>query len=51
MVKTDRLLFTANDRYRELRSKRGVLRPYLMAVKLYNEQNGEGRSPRPGKEG
>ena len=51
MVKTDRLLFTANDRYRELRSKRGVLRPYLMAVKLYNEQNGEVRSPRPGKEG
>lgn len=51
MVKTDRLLFTADDKYRELHSKRGILRPYLMAIKAFNEQNGEGRLPRPGKEG
>lgn len=34
MVKTDRLLFTAEDKYYELHSKRGILRPYLMAAKL-----------------
>ena len=31
MVKTDRLLFSAGGRYYELRSKRAILRPYLLA--------------------
>lgn len=32
MVKTNRLLFSAPDGYYEIRSEKGILRPYLLAV-------------------
>ena len=37
MIKTDRLLFTDEAGYHELKSKRGILRPYLVAWQAYRE--------------
>lgn len=38
MVKTNRLLFTDGAGYHELKTKRGILRPYLEAWKAYRER-------------
>lgn len=37
MIKTDRLLYTDGAGYHELKSKRGILRPYLVAWQAYRE--------------
>ena len=41
MVKTNRLLFDTKEGYCEIKSKRGILRPYLMAWQTFREEKGE----------
>lgn len=42
MVKTNRLLFVRGDGYYEIKTKRGILRPYLLAWRAFREET-EGR--------
>ena len=42
MVKTNRLLFVKGDGYYEIKTKRGILRPYLLAWRAFREET-EGR--------
>lgn len=41
MVKTNRLLFGRNGGYNEIMTKRGILRPYLLAKQIYLREKGK----------